>query len=36
MTVYEAIKSRRTIRKFKDTPVKQEDILKIIDGGRLA
>ena len=36
MTVYEAIKSRRTIRKFKDIPVKKEDILKIIDAGRLA
>ena len=36
MKVYEAIKLRRTIRKFKDTSVKQEDILKIIDAGRLA
>jgi len=36
MTVYEAIKFRRTIRKFKEVPVKQEDILKIIDAGRLA
>lgn len=36
MTVYEAIKSRRTIRKFKATPINNEDIISIIDAGRLA
>ena len=36
MNVYEAIKGRRTIRKFKQTPINQKDIIKIIDAGRLA
>lgn len=36
MDVYEAIKSRRTIRKFKQTELDKKDILKIIDAGRLA
>ena len=36
MNVYEAIKLRRTIRKFKQTPIGCEDIIKIIDAGRLA
>lgn len=36
MNVYEAIKKRRTIRKFKDIPLKEEDIMQIIDCARLA
>ena len=36
MNVFEAISSRRTVRKFKDNPVSHEDILKLIDGARLA
>lgn len=36
MNVYEAIKKRRTIRKFKDIPLKNEDIMQIIDCARLA
>lgn len=36
MDVYEAIKKRRTIRKFKDLPLKEEDIMQIIDCARLA
>lgn len=36
MNVYDAIKSRRTIRKFTQEPVKQEDLLKLVDCARLA
>ena len=36
MNVYDAVKSRRTIRKFKQDPVPSEDIKKIIDCARLA
>ncbi len=36
MNVFEAIKSRRTVRKFKQTEVKRDDLLKMIDGARLA
>lgn len=36
MDVLEAIKKRRSIRKFKQIPVKSEDIMTIIDAGRLA
>ncbi len=36
MNVIDAIKSRRSIRKFKQIPVKQEDILSIIDAARYA
>ena len=36
MTVYEAVKNRRTVRKFKQDEVKKEDILKLIDSARLA
>ena len=36
MNVYEAIKKRRTIRKFKSLPLKNEDIMQIIDCARLA
>lgn len=36
MTVYEAVKQRRTVRKFKQDKVANEDILKLIDAARLA
>jgi len=36
MTVYEAVKQRRTVRKFKQNDVKKEDIIKLIDSARLA
>ena len=36
MNVYDAAKTRRTIRKFRQTPVNNEDIMKIIDCARLA
>lgn len=36
MNVYDAIKSRRTIRKFRQEPIKKEDIMQIIDCARLA
>lgn len=36
MNVYEAIKLRRTVRKFKQEPLKHEDIMQIIDCARLA
>ncbi|MDO5399050.1 MAG: nitroreductase family protein [bacterium] len=36
MNVYDAIQSRRTIRKFTQEPVKQEDLLKLVDCARLA
>lgn len=36
MNVYDAVKSRRTIRKFKQTPVENDDIMQIIDCARLA
>ena len=36
MTVYEAVKQRRTVRKFKQQEVNKEDILKLIDAARLA
>jgi len=36
MDVYECIKSRRSIRKFKDKPVEWEKIIRILDSGRLA
>ncbi len=36
MNVYEAVKSRRTIRKFKRQPLQNEDIMQIIDCARLA
>lgn len=36
MTVYDAIKQRRTVRKFKQEALKKEDILQIIDAARLA
>ena len=36
MDVYECIKSRRSIRKFKDKPIEWEKIIRILDSGRLA
>lgn len=36
MTVYEAIKTRRTIRSFKNTPINTNDLLHIVDCARLA
>lgn len=36
MNVYEAIKSRRTVRKFKQEPLKHDEIMQIIDCARLA
>ncbi len=36
MNVYEAIKIRRTVRKYKPVPVKNEDLIKMIECARLA
>ena len=36
MTVYDAIKERRTVRLFNDKPVSHETLLKLIDGARLS
>lgn len=36
MNIYETILNRRTIRKFKQDPLKTEDIMKIIDCGRMS
>jgi nitroreductase len=36
MDVFEAIKGRRSIRKFKREPVEDEDMRKILDAGRFA
>jgi nitroreductase len=36
MNVTEAIKTRRSIRKFKPDPIPDDDIRKLIDAGRLA
>ena len=36
MTVYEAIMNRRTIRKFTQEPIKNEDLLKLVDCARMA
>ncbi len=36
MNVFEAIKSRRTVRRFKQAEVSHDDLLKMIDGARLA
>ncbi|MBQ4526498.1 MAG: nitroreductase family protein [Clostridia bacterium] len=35
MNVYETIVNRRTVRKFKQTPVKKDDLLKLINSARL-
>ena len=36
MEVYKAVKTRRTIRKFKSQTVEEDILLKLIDGARLA
>ena len=36
MTVYEAIKTRRSVRKFKDTPIPDEVIHEMLESARLA
>lgn len=36
MDLFEAIEGRKSIRRFKDTPVPDEDIKKILDAGRRA
>ena len=36
MDLFEAIKGRKSIRRFKQTPVPDEDIRKILDAGRFA
>ena len=36
MEVYEAIKRRRTVRKFQQKPIPEQDIMEIIDSARLA
>ena len=36
MNVYEASKNRRTVRRFKQSALKKDDIMKIIDCARLA
>jgi nitroreductase len=36
MNVFEAIEKRRSIRKFKPDPIKDEDLRKILEAGRLA
>jgi nitroreductase len=36
MDVMEAIKSRRSIRRFKDLPIEQEKLLQVLEAGRLA
>ena len=36
MTVREAIETRRSIRKYKDTPVEPEKLARVLEAGRLA
>ncbi len=36
MNVYEAVTKRRTIRKFEQKKVQKEDLIKLVDGARLA
>jgi len=36
MDIFEVIRNRKSIRRFKQTPVPNEDITKILDAGRLA
>jgi len=36
MDLFDAIKGRKSIRRFKQAPVSEEDIRKILDAGRLA
>ena len=36
MNVYDAIMARRTIRKFTDRKIPQEDLIKLVDCARVA
>jgi len=36
MELTEAIRSRRSIRKYEDRPIEQEKLLRVLDAGRLA
>lgn len=36
MTVYELILKRRTIRKFENTPIKKDSVIKMVNAARLA
>jgi len=36
MTVYEAIKMRRSVRKFKDTPIQENIVNEMLESARLA
>src|SRR6266508_4125967 len=36
MDLFEAVQGRKSIRKFKRTPVPEEDITKILEAGRFA
>lgn len=36
MDLFDAIRSRRSVRKFTGDPIPREDLLKIVDAGRLA
>ena len=36
MNIYEALLKRRTVRKFKQTPVKKEDLMKMLESARLS
>jgi len=36
MDLFDAIQGRRSIRKFKQTPIPDADLRKILDAGRLA
>ena len=36
MDIFQVIRDRRSIRKYKDTPVEQEKIMQVLDAARLA
>lgn len=36
MNVFDAIKSRRSIRSFKEEPIEEEKLLRVLEAGRLA
>ncbi len=36
MDIFQVIRDRRSIRKYKDTPVEREKIIQLLDAGRLA
>jgi nitroreductase len=36
MTVFEAIKTRRSIRSYDDRPIEEEKLLRVLEAGRLA